>query len=637
MNRKEILLIETTKLKCNKGSLVTELKVTSQNFSTANGKLLATEQDKKPNENIFPFGICSITNNPCTLNLLSWRGVLEKNTINKIPMLTEYSEMNCAVGGTIRVIDPMQKWYSFVGDDSEQKEDINKKENRNVVDKKNIINIYYVNAKGDIIDTLFLGEKVSVVIETKDLQGEIIEIIFKSNNDDFQRNYKIKVEGNTTKTPFFSFPLREYKDIYDFYDTKKHRTVTKKEGITHFMVTINGKVFKKQKYLLKFKTYNRNYEELLGILKYNGNSTKDIKDNYENHYIESNSFIADIVNSFITWLEMEEVFFQDIEKRLLFIGKSLWNTAVQQAQKGLLDDRPLYWARIKMEVFLKRHPLFKKDIDYEKSLVKINTPLEKIIISFEEVTRNYKPDFINASPEMKKILITGFDPFVLNPDVGGNPMQSNPSGIVALSLCNTESLGAYIQAMIIPVRYTDFDGSQEHNKGQGEGIVEKYIKPFIEEKNVDMIVTISQTGPKKYKIDRFSTASREGWEDNMNYTREKGHCIITSDEWIETTLPKTFCNDPNVYEDWEYNGKSNTEHQKPKVNEKLTSGSGGDFLSNEIFYRVAKLRKELNSSLPTGHFHIAQLHNEGELDEEKALELYNIVKQAFKEGIKGIK
>ena len=51
---------------------------------------------------------------------------------------------------------------------------------------------------------------------------------------------------------------------------------------------------------------------------------------------------------------------------------------------------------------------------------------------------------------------------------------------------------------------------------------------------------------------------------------------------------------------------------------------------------MAKLRKELNSSLPTGHFHIAQLHNEGELDEEKALELYNIVKQAFKEGIKGL-
>lgn len=33
-------------------------------------------------------------------------------------------------------------------------------------------------------------------------------------------------------------------------------------------------------------------------------------------------------------------------------------------------------------------------------------------------------------------------------------------------------------------------------------------------------------------------------------------------------------------------------------------GSGGDYLSNEIFYRVSKLRQEQRTSLSTGHLHI---------------------------------
>jgi pyrrolidone-carboxylate peptidase len=33
----------------------------------------------------------------------------------------------------------------------------------------------------------------------------------------------------------------------------------------------------------------------------------------------------------------------------------------------------------------------------------------------------------------------------------------------------------------------------------------------------------------------------------------------------------------------------------------------GDYLSNEIFYRVAKLRKENKPNLKTGHFHIKDL------------------------------
>lgn len=37
---------------------------------------------------------------------------------------------------------------------------------------------------------------------------------------------------------------------------------------------------------------------------------------------------------------------------------------------------------------------------------------------------------------------------------------------------------------------------------------------------------------------------------------------------------------------------------------KSLKGSGGDYLSNEIFYRVAKLRSEQKPVLSTGHLHI---------------------------------
>jgi len=41
-----------------------------------------------------------------------------------------------------------------------------------------------------------------------------------------------------------------------------------------------------------------------------------------------------------------------------------------------------------------------------------------------------------------------------------------------------------------------------------------------------------------------------------------------------------------------------------KAEIKAKQGSGGEFLSNEIYYRVSRLRDKHNKNLPTGHFHI---------------------------------
>jgi len=50
--------ITQAKLICNQGTKPSDLKVTSQDFATIDGKAIATENDKKANENILPFGQC---------------------------------------------------------------------------------------------------------------------------------------------------------------------------------------------------------------------------------------------------------------------------------------------------------------------------------------------------------------------------------------------------------------------------------------------------------------------------------------------------------------------------------------------------------------------------------------------------
>ena len=408
-------------------------------------------------------------------------------------------------------------------------------------------------------------------------------------------------------------------------------------------------------------TYRRNYEELVGLFATSNNKNNDIKKNYENDFINNKEFqIKNIVENFTNYLENSNLTIEDIKKQVEKEAKKLWEAGITGVQKGKLDDRPLYWARNKMQVALKRYYLFKNDIDFEKSIVKKNSNLEEIIITFEEKSRNYTGiDFSKAPKGTKKILITGFDPFILNEfnnkEIKGyspNIKQSNPSGVVALALNGNTELGGYIQTMIVPVRYTDFDSSQDRKNGQGKGIIEKYIKPFIEKKGeVDMIITISQADAE-YNIDVFATATRRGFNDNMNFIREDGSKAIPGGaETIKTTLPKKMV-DSKLGTN--YNGRyfitkkdfddclEGDDCSKEKnldINDDLPQlsiyyGPGGNYLSNEIFYRVAKLRESLQPKLPTGHFHIRKIQGvKEELVPEKVEKLITIIKETIKNAL----
>lgn len=233
-----------------------------------------------------------------------------------------------------------------------------------------------------------------------------------------------------------------------------------------------------------------------------------------------------------------------------------------------------------------------------------------------------------------------------------NIKQSNPSGCVALNLFDTltENKLGYIQSMIVPVRYKDFDSSSNSTSGQGEGIIEKYIKAWINK--VDMIITISQALPDQYHIDVFATATRGGFEDNLNYTRIKNSKSVsdTSPETIVTTLPENFTVNPsqaifygkyfeNEGEYFNYGRDlDNSPHNALKSNfpsSKIYYGPGGNYLSNEIFYRVAKMRSEMKPTLATGHFHVAKLQNDTEnFDIDKTNQLIDTVKNSINSGIK---
>ena len=281
---------------------------------------------------------------------------------------------------------------------------------------------------------------------------------------------------------------------------------------------------------------------------------------------------------------------------------------------------------------------------YNKHYYK-NSKLAEVIQLFEEKSRNYTGiDFSKAPKGSKKVLITGFDPFILNqfnhPDNKSfsNILQSNPSGIVALALANSDKLGAFIQTMAVPVRYTDFDRSQDNAKGQGEGIIEKYIKPFINQ--VDMIITISQYLENENVIDMFGTSRRGGFNDNMDFVRKNGSQAISTElEWIQTTLPKTFANANGVKINWKFDRIEHIENTYPNKEESLSNDSGGDYLSNEIFYRVGKLRSEIRPKLATGHFHIEKIQDESikeNLKDNEIRNLLSLVKKGIEEGLKGI-
>lgn len=312
----------------------------------------------------------------------------------------------------------------------------------------------------------------------------------------------------------------------------------------------------------------------------------------------------------------------ELRKLVTKTGEDLWKkaTTTVQASKGEKqggdnwNDADIYRARLRMRVALRKssNSLLKGDK---------NTLLPELIHNLEQTSRGMTTANFPDKAE-KKILLSGFDPF--------QGMQTNPSGLVAMYFDGKTIGNANIQAAVFPVRFEDFDHK----------IVENFFGPKMSE--VDAILTVSYTHlSPNIDIDRFSANHRRGdAPDNNDAYATEGPIIKGGENFYESTIPheeimelnkgrkadnrKYYYPQQTVVEKGGrrvQNGvEDNTKQLSPKKEgptlEELRkqgdpiSGPGGSYLSNEIHYRVSKLRTETGEKkdIPQGHLHIQEPH-----------------------------
>ncbi|MXS71791.1 DUF4280 domain-containing protein [Flavobacteriaceae bacterium W22] len=110
-------VIQKGKAMCDKGTKFPSFKVTSHqkhywNDDSGNTDYLAvTEEDVQFTPVAIPFGNCALKNNqPCSFSAAGkWKKTYEKVKVMEKSCLTEISELQCAVGGKIKVMDHGQK------------------------------------------------------------------------------------------------------------------------------------------------------------------------------------------------------------------------------------------------------------------------------------------------------------------------------------------------------------------------------------------------------------------------------------------------------------------------------------------------------------------------------------------------
>ncbi|MGV9450946.1 pyroglutamyl peptidase [Streptomyces sp. NPDC003635] len=287
-------------------------------------------------------------------------------------------------------------------------------------------------------------------------------------------------------------------------------------------------------------------------------------------------------------------------------GSALWRRAVERAQgrgpsAGDLsrdDDRPLYWARLGMTREVRSwEPGFGLS-DHQRAAL-----LERL----ERTSRGQTAIRYPHGRGLKRILVTGFDPFTLDRDI----RISNPSGATALALdgtvIETAEGPARIETVVFPVRWQDFT----------DRTVERTLRPYL--KGVDLLTTVSQGRVGRFDIERTNGAWRGGFPDNDTIGRTETVPVgdpASQPQWTTTTLPYEKIVAAATGRFPVYDNTSVTEipaggtepvvrPEGPTPGSTARAGGGGNYLSNEVAYRATLLRDRLglHDSLPAGHVH----------------------------------
>ncbi|GAA2393902.1 pyroglutamyl peptidase [Streptomyces coeruleofuscus] len=287
-------------------------------------------------------------------------------------------------------------------------------------------------------------------------------------------------------------------------------------------------------------------------------------------------------------------------------GAQLWRRAVDRAQGrgpagGDLsrdDDRPLYWARLGMTREVRA---------WEPEFGLTDGQRAALLDELERTSRGQTALRYPHGKGLKRILVTGFDPFTLDRDI----RISNPSGATALALdgtvIETADGPARIETAVFPVRWRDFT----------EGTVERTLRPYLPE--VDLFTTVSQGRVGRFDVERTNGAWRGGFADNDNIGRTETVPVTepaSQPQWTTTTLPyrAIVAADTGRFPVYDNTGVTEipaggtepvVRPDGPTPGSTARAGGGGDYLSNEIAYRATLLRDRLglHDVLPGGHVH----------------------------------
>ncbi|WP_432950854.1 hypothetical protein ACQPXM_20230 [Kribbella sp. CA-253562] len=296
-------------------------------------------------------------------------------------------------------------------------------------------------------------------------------------------------------------------------------------------------------------------------------------------------------------------------------AEALWRTATHRAQHPqtapalpATDDRGLYWARISMALALRQ---------WQPSFSLSTADRAELIRSLEYSSRGITST--RFSPGVRKILVTGFDPFTLDADI----RIGNPSGANALSLDGQRwRVGGTtyeIQTVVFPVRYTDFD----------ENMVENALAPHYRPgpQHADLVMTASQGRVGIFDLEVFNGRRRSVSSIGDNNNLWGGGTINApvvspsmppGPEWLTTSLPTARMSQADVTP---FRTRVNTSVLEIPAGETLpvrrplgptegsiaSEGAGGGYLSNEVAYRNTLQRDLLDPLMPAGHLHVPVL------------------------------
>ncbi|MEU6986165.1 pyroglutamyl peptidase [Streptomyces sp. NPDC046324] len=297
--------------------------------------------------------------------------------------------------------------------------------------------------------------------------------------------------------------------------------------------------------------------------------------------------------------------YREAERAVVRHGERLWRDAVDRAQGRLVrgdlsrdDDRPLYWARLTMTRELR---------SWSPEFTLSPEGRARLLDRLERSSRGQDSIRFPLGKGVKRILMTGFDPFTLDRDA----RISNPSGATALALDGTwirtaDGSPARIETAVFPVRWQDF----------ADGTVERTLRGQLPQ--VDLFTTVSQGRVGRFDIERFNGAWRGGFPDNENLSRTETVPVAdpaTQPQWTATTLPYASIvaadtgrfpvRDNTAVTEIPAGGTGPVVRADgPTPGSTARAGGGGDYLSNEIAYRATLLRDRLGlRELPGGHVH----------------------------------